>query len=259
MAGVELGGAQLGMALEIEPAGLHEAERLRDAVGQFDVAPRLRTILDEAEHPLPHAGEIGVAALREGAQQIERRRRLPEGFDLAARIGPARVFGEGDVVDDVAAIARQLLAVALLGRRGARLGELAGDAADFHHRRGGGISQHHRHLQEHAEEVADVVRSMLGEAFRAVAALQQESLAGWRRARAASSDCAPRPRTPAAGRSQAVSRRRPAPAGPDNPGPAGSALRASYRASNARASRNSPNLAGFIHESPPPRPALRNA
>ena len=42
VAGIEIGGAQLGMALEVETAGLHEAERLRDAVGQLDVAPRLR-------------------------------------------------------------------------------------------------------------------------------------------------------------------------------------------------------------------------
>ena len=177
VAGVEIGGAQLGMAFQIETAGLHEAERLGNAIRQFDVAPRLRRVLDEAEHPLPHAREIGVAALREGAQQIERRRRLAIGLDLPARIGTARLLGEGDVVDDVAAIARQFLAVALLGRRGARLGELAGDAADLHHRRGGGISEHHRHLQEHAEEVADIVGAVLGEAFRAVAALQQESLA----------------------------------------------------------------------------------
>ena len=88
-----------------------------------------------------------------------------------------REFGrEGGVVDDVAAIARQFDAVALLHRRGARLGELTGDAADLHHRRGGGIGEHHRHLQEHAEEVADVVRPMFGEAFRTVAALQQKSL-----------------------------------------------------------------------------------
>src|SRR5690606_27826454 len=52
------------------------------------------------------------------------------------------------------------------------------DAADLHHRRGGGIGQHHRHLEEHAEEVADVVGTVLGEAFRAVTALEQESLAG---------------------------------------------------------------------------------
>ena len=39
------------------------------------------------------------------------------------------------------------------------------------------IGQHHRHLQEDAEEVADVVGAVLGEALGAVAALQQEGLA----------------------------------------------------------------------------------
>jgi hypothetical protein len=126
---------------------------------------------------LPHARQIGVAALRKGAQQIERRRRLAIGLDLPARVGRARLLGEGDVVDDVAAVARQFLAVAFLGRRGARLGELAGGAADLHHRRSGGISEHDRHLQEHAEEIANIIGAMLGEAFRAVATLQQESLA----------------------------------------------------------------------------------
>ena len=90
-----------------------------------------------------------------------------------------RAFGgEFGAVDDVAAIDRQLDAAALLGRRGARLGELAGDAADLHHRRSRGIGQHHRHLQEQAEEIADVVGAVLGEALGAIAALQQESLAG---------------------------------------------------------------------------------
>ena len=82
-----------------------------------------------------HVREIGIAAGREGAQQVQRRRRLAIGLELALRIGHARFGGEVDVVDDVAAIARQLDAVRLLGRRGARLGELAGDAADLHHRR----------------------------------------------------------------------------------------------------------------------------
>src|ERR1022692_4623734 len=42
MAGVEFGGAQLGMAFQIETAGLHEAERLGNAIRQFDIAARLR-------------------------------------------------------------------------------------------------------------------------------------------------------------------------------------------------------------------------
>src|SRR6185437_12986748 len=70
----------------------------------------------------------------------------------------------------------QFDAVALLDRRRARLGELAGNASDLHHRQRGGIGEHDRHLQEHAEEVADIVGAVLGEALRAIAALQQESL-----------------------------------------------------------------------------------
>ena len=64
-------------------------QRLGDAVGEFLIAVALRAVLDEAQHPLVHALEIGVAAGREGAQQIERRRRLAIGLDLAMRIGDA--------------------------------------------------------------------------------------------------------------------------------------------------------------------------
>ncbi len=39
-----------------------------------------------------------------------------------------------------------------------------------------GKRQHHRHLQEDAEEIADVVGAVFGKAFGAVAALQQERL-----------------------------------------------------------------------------------
>ena len=80
-------------------------------------------------------------------------------------------------VDDVAAVARQLLAALLLGRRGARLGELAGDAPHLHHLRVAGEGQDQRHLQEQLEIVADIVGLVLLEALRAVAALQQEALA----------------------------------------------------------------------------------
>ena len=85
-----------------------------------------------------HVVEVGVAALGEGAQQVQRRRRLAIGLEQRLRIGHARLRRELDAVDDVAAIARQLDAVALLGRRRTRLGELAGDAADLHHWRGAG-------------------------------------------------------------------------------------------------------------------------
>ena len=80
-------------------------------------------------------------------------------------------------VDDVAAVARQLLAALLLGGRGARLGELAGHAPHLHHLRVAAEGQDQRHLQEQLEIVADVVGLVLLEALRAVPALQQEALA----------------------------------------------------------------------------------
>ena len=124
-----------------------------------------------------HAAEIGKAAGRERAEQIERRRRLAVGHQLALRIGDARLRREGDVVDDVAAVARQLDAVDLLGVRRARFCKLPGDAADLHHRQRAGIGQDDGHLQQHAEKVADVVGAMLGKALGAIAALQQEGFA----------------------------------------------------------------------------------
>ena len=177
MAGVDVGGAQFGMAFEVETAGAHEVQRVRDAVRQLLVAPRLLGILDEAEHPLMHAAEIGEATGGECAQQVERGRRLPVRHQLALRIGRTRLRGERDVIDDVAAIARQFDAVDLLHRRGARLGELAGNAADLHHRQCTGIGQHHRHLEQDPEKIPDVVGAVLGEAFGTVTTLEQEGLA----------------------------------------------------------------------------------
>ena len=95
------------MRFGVEPDGAHEAERLGDAVGDALIALGLRAILDEAEHPPVGVLEIGVTAGGEGAQKVQRRRRLAVGFELPARIGLARLRGEFDVVDDVAAISRQ--------------------------------------------------------------------------------------------------------------------------------------------------------
>ncbi len=146
-------------------------------VGELLIAFRLRAVLDEAQHPAMRVFEIGETAVGEGAQQVQRRRRLAVGLQLPLRIGNARGLAELDVVDDVAAIARQLMVALFLGRRGARLGELAGDAPDLDHRRGGGEAQNDRHLQEDAEEIADVIGAVLLEGLGAIAALKQKSLA----------------------------------------------------------------------------------
>ena len=72
------------MRLRVDADGAHEVQRLGDAVGKLaDSVRDWRAVLDEAEHPAMHVLEVGIAAGREGAQQIERRRRLAIGLDLA--------------------------------------------------------------------------------------------------------------------------------------------------------------------------------
>ena len=54
---------------------------------------------------------------------------------------------------------------------------MPGDAAHLHHRLAAGESEDHCHLQEDAEEIADIVGGVFSEAFRAIATLEQETLA----------------------------------------------------------------------------------
>ena len=178
VAGIDVGRPHLRVRFRVDAAGAHEVERLGDADRQLLVAVRLRAVLDEAEHPAVGVLEIGVAAGREGTQEVEGRGRLAIGHLDAVGVGGARGLVELDAVDDVAAVARQLDFALALDSGGARLGELAGDAADLGDRHRPGKGQDHRHLQEDAEEVADVVGVVLGEALGAVAALEEEPLAG---------------------------------------------------------------------------------
>ena len=124
-----------------------------------------------------HLGQVGEAALGEGAQQVQRRRRLLVGRHQALGIGAAGLGLEGLVVDHVAAEGRQLQVADPLGGRRARLGELPGDAADLDHGHAGGVGQRHRHLQNDLELVPDGVGRELGEGLGAVAGLEQEGLA----------------------------------------------------------------------------------
>ncbi len=178
MRSVEIGCPELRMRLGVEADRAHEAERLGDPVGDALIALGLRTVLDEAEHPAVGVLQIGVTAGGEGAQEVQRRRRLAVGLELTARVGLARLGRELDVVDDVAAIVRQRNAVDRLDARGAGLGELACDTADLDDRRGGRKCHDHRHLQKDAKKVADVVGRVLAEALGAVSALQQEGSPG---------------------------------------------------------------------------------
>ena len=162
------------MRLGVEAHGPHESKRLCDSIGELLVALGLGAVLDEAEHPTMDILKVSVAAGGERPEQVQGGRGLPIGFELPARIGLARLWRELDVVDDVPPVGRQGDAVDGLEVRGARLGELAGDATDLDDRRGCRERHDHRHLQKHPEEIADIVGGMLSEALGAVPTLQQE-------------------------------------------------------------------------------------
>ena len=108
----------------------------------------------------------------------ERRRRLGVGAEHALRIGPARGGIEGDAVDDVAAIDGQGDAALHLERRRARLGELAGHPPDPDRPAGPTPPPSRAAMRSISAEIAlDVRRREFGEAFGAVAALEQEGAA----------------------------------------------------------------------------------
>ena len=166
------------MGLGRDADRLHEGQGLGDLLGQFAVLGADAAV-SEALGPAMDVVEVGIAAAGEGAQQVQGRGRLVVGLDQTLGIGDPLFRREGRAVDVVAAIGGQFDAVDLFHRRGARLGELAGDAADLHHGLATGEGQDHRHLQDQAEGVADVVGRELLEALGAVAALQQEGVAAF--------------------------------------------------------------------------------
>ena len=183
------------------------------------IASRLRAVLHEAQRPVMDALEIGVAAGGEGAQQVQRRRRLPVGLELAARIGHARLGRELDVVDDVAAVARQLDAVAAsrsatsaAWRTGRRCGRPSPPAMPPAYVSTTAICRKTR------KKSRILSARVLGEALGAVAALKQKRLPA-AMPRAASSACAPRRQKPAAG-NVASCFRLAKPWRPDSPAPA---------------------------------------
>ena len=174
VAGVEIGFADLRRAGRIDAAGRHEAQRFVDPVRQVLIAIGQRRAGDEAEVPAMDLVQIGIAAGGEGAQQVERAGRLEIAELHACGVGNAGLGGEVGAVDDIAAIGRQGHAVLGFVVRGAGLGELAGHAADFHDRHRGAEGEHHRHLQQHAEGVADDVGGEILEALGAIPALQHD-------------------------------------------------------------------------------------
>src|SRR5690606_2088333 len=85
MARVEIRRVKLRLRLAVDAAGAHEVERLGNAVRQLLVARAFGTVGDEAEIPAMYEIEIGIAAIRESADEVQRRGRL--------RIGAQQTLG----------------------------------------------------------------------------------------------------------------------------------------------------------------------
>ena len=177
VAGIELRCFQLRHGVGIDTAGRHEIERFADAVGHVAILLGPGTATHEVVRPRMNLMQVRVTAARESAEQVQCGGGLVIRLHHPLRIGRAPLCLERDVVDDVTAIGRQLDAFDGFGVGTARLGELAGHAAEFHGRQFGGKGQDNGHLEQHSEGVADVVGVEFGEGFGAVTALKQECFA----------------------------------------------------------------------------------
>ena len=174
---------------EVDPARGHERERALDLGGERLVALALRRARDEVLVPGVHLGQVGEAALRERAHEVERRGRRGG--------SPASIrSGSGTRASAVGASSWIMWprktgispSGGLLDRRRARLHELPGDAADLQHRQRGAVGEHGRHLQQDLQPLADRDRRVGGaglgqrgevvERLGAVAGLEQERAAG---------------------------------------------------------------------------------
>ena len=175
MARVEVDLAKVDEGLAVDAAGGHELHGPVDLVGQGFVALAGGAGGHELPVPLVDPGEGGEATLREGPQEVQGGCGPVVGGEEALGVGGALPGREADVVDDVAPERRELHAVDGLGVAGPRLGELPGDTADLDHRHPGEVGEHHGHLEDHPQPVADRVGDGI-ERFGAVAGLQEEGL-----------------------------------------------------------------------------------
>ena len=163
--------------VEVGAGRLHELDRAVDLVRETLVL-LVGGVLREALVPGVHLAEVGEAALRERADEIDGGCRGVVALQQPLRVGPARTLGEVEAVDDVAAVGRKRDVAARLGVARAGLGELARHPPHLHdgHRRA--VREHDGHLQHRLDAVADLLGRRAREGLGAVAALQQERAAG---------------------------------------------------------------------------------
>ncbi len=174
MAGVELHAAQL---VEVGSRRLHELDRAVD-LGREALVALVGGVLREPLVPAVHLPKVGESPLRERPDEVQRRCCGVVAAQQSPRIGRARGLGEVVPVDDVAPVRRQRHVTARLGVLRTRFGELPRHAAHLHDGHRGAVGEHDRHLQHGLDAVADLLGGGPGESLRAVAALEQERLAG---------------------------------------------------------------------------------
>ena len=121
-----------------------------------------------------HLTKVGVAAVGERADQVQRRGRRMVSAEQSGRIRTACSGDEREVVDRVASIGRQRHPAACLTAVRPRLAELPSHPGDLHNRHAGRVGKHDRHLQESLDLVAHLVGRQVDERLGAVPALQQE-------------------------------------------------------------------------------------
>ncbi len=154
---------------QVDATCRHEAKGPVDFRRHALVAQPLGRRCDELLVPQVDLGEVGEATLGEGAQEIERRGGLLVRRHEARRVGAPRVFVECLVVHHVPAERVEFGVADALGRRRARLGELACDPSDLDHRHAGRVGERDRHLQDDLQLVADGIGREVGERLGTVA------------------------------------------------------------------------------------------
>ena len=163
---------------EVDPTGAHERERPLDLDRDRLVALAFGGARGELLVPHLHLRQVGEAALREGAEQVERDGRLVVGAHHALGVGDPRLGRRLVAVDHVAEEGRELDVADALGGSRARLCELAGDPPHLHEWQRRAVDQHDRHLEQDLQLLADRDRREVVEGLGAVARLEEEGAAG---------------------------------------------------------------------------------
>ncbi len=118
---------------------------------------------------------VAEAAVEKRSDEVEGHRGTGVAAEQERRVGRAVRRREALAIDEVASVARQRDAADRLGGRGARLRVLPGDPPHEDRLATAGLGEHEPHAKEDLELRGNERRAAVGEAFGAVAALQEEA------------------------------------------------------------------------------------